>query len=374
MILNNNDKPETRLVAGCMTGTSIDGLDVALVKIKGHGLLMRAEVQRCLSRPLGELTGPLRMLARQEPMPAGEITRIARDFGLLHLQALKELIGDKEIDLVAVHGQTVFHRPPLSWQLINPAPIAYGLDVPVVYDMRAADLAIGGQGAPITPLADFILFRDPDETRCIVNLGGFCNITILPACMKDVESGLPDCVKLIHGRDVCACNQLLDRIARVLFRQPYDKNGENAVSGVVQTKPFNSLLALLEAQSGSNRSLGTGDELLIWLDDNINIYKPNDLARIACAAIAETITTACKSTDRLILAGGSVKNKALMAEIFNRSKVPVDTSDEYGVPAQFREAVAMAVLGALCHDRTPITLPSVTGVDKAPVSGCWVMP
>ncbi len=357
-----------------MTGTSIDGLDAALVEIKGRGLLIRAEVQRCLSLPLGELTEPLRLLARQEPMPTGEITRIAREFSLLHLQALKELIGDREIDLVAVHGQTVFHRPPLSWQLINPAPIAYGLGVPVVYDMRAADLAIGGQGAPITPLADFILFRNPDEARCVVNLGGFCNITILPACVKENESGLSDCVKLIRGRDVCVCNRLLDRIARVLFRQPYDENGENAVSGEVQRKPFNSLLALLEAQSDSNRSLGTGDELKIWLDDNIKVYKPNDLARTACAAIAEAITTACKPVDRLILAGGSVKNRALVAEILDRSEVPVDMSDAYGVPAQFREAVAMAVLGALCHDRIPITLPSVTGVVKAPVSGCWVLP
>ena len=372
--MNNNNKPETRLVAGCKTGTSNDGLDAVLVKIKGCGLIMRAEVQRCLSHPLGELTEPLWRLARQEPMPAGEIARIAREFSLLHLRALKKLIGNKTIYLAAVHGQTVFHRPPLSWQLINPAPIAYGLGVPVVYDMRAADLATGGQGAPITPLADFILFRNPDEARCVVNLGGFCNITVLPTCVREVESGLSDCVKLIRGRDVCACNRLLDRIAHVLFRQPYDKNGENAASGEVKSKPFNSLLALLEAQSGSNRSLGTGDELQIWLDDSISIYKPNDLARTACAAIAEAITTACKPVDRLILAGGSVKNRALVAEILDRSEVPVDMSDAYGVPMQFREAVAMAVLGALCHDRTPITLPSVTGVVKAPVSGCWVLP
>ena len=163
-----------------MTGTSIDGLDAALVRITGQGYAMKVAVLNCLEVELGDLAIPLKKLSLQQPMKAEEITRIAHDFGLLHLKALKELAGDNKLDLISVHGQTVLHKPPLSWQLINPSIIAYGLDTPVVYDLRAADLAAGGEGAPITPLADFILFRNGSETRGIVNLGGFCNVTILP--------------------------------------------------------------------------------------------------------------------------------------------------------------------------------------------------
>lgn len=133
-----------------MTGTSLDSLDVALVEIHGTGLELRADVVRCLTRPLGSLTGPLRALAAQQPATAGRISTLARELATLHVYALHELVGEEPVDLIAVHGQTVFHHPPASWQLINPAPIAQALRTPVVFDLRAADLAAGGQGAPIT--------------------------------------------------------------------------------------------------------------------------------------------------------------------------------------------------------------------------------
>ena len=111
-------------------------------------------------------------------------------------------------DLVVAHGQTVFHAPPASWQLLNAAPIARAVRAPVVFDLRQADLAAGGQGAPITPLADWIMLRAHGPAaagRAIVNLGGFCNVTILPS------GAGPEGVR---GMDVCPCNHLLDGVAR----------------------------------------------------------------------------------------------------------------------------------------------------------------
>src|ERR1051326_2708377 len=107
----------TRLVAGCMTGTSIDSVDAALVRVEGKGLEMRAELVRGASRPLGELAPRLRKLADQEPMTAGEIATLSREFSLAHVPVLRELMGKDRADLIAVHGQTVCHRPPVSWQM-----------------------------------------------------------------------------------------------------------------------------------------------------------------------------------------------------------------------------------------------------------------
>jgi 1,6-anhydro-N-acetylmuramate kinase len=357
-----------RLVAGCMTGTSIDGLDVALVKIIGQGLGMRVELVSETTRPFGADTGDLaqrlRALADQQPMTARDIAQLARDFALLHLDALKELAHGKHIDLVCVHGQTVFHAPPLSWQLINPAPIAHGLGVPVVSDLRAADLACGGEGAPITPIADLVLFGHVRERRTVVNLGGFCNLTRLDPGREPNR---------VSGGDVCACNQVLDAVARARLRASYDRDGRAALAGTADDAATEELVKLLRAQAKAGRSLGTGDELTDWIERHAEL-PPADAARSACAAIATVIVEAAKPAERLIVAGGGVRNRALMQEIMGRAGVPVDTSDVHGVPASLREAVAFAVLGALSADRVAITLPRVTGVDRAPIAGSWVWP
>ncbi len=372
-----------RLIAGCMTGTSIDGLDAALVRITGQGLAMKVTVLNCLEVELGDLAIPLKRLSLQQSMKAEEIARTAHDFGLLHLKALRELAGGSKLDLISVHGQTVLHKPPLSWQLINPSVIAYGLDTPVVYDLRAADLASGGEGAPITPLADFILFRSSSETRGIVNLGGFCNVRILPHIPPSVSRGgqrggikhpTSPCIDNIAGMDVCSCNQLLDSIADKLFGEPYDDNGQHAAKGEVLPEGFETLLRMLSDQANERRSLGTGDELEEWLHKYSSGNSAEDIVRTACAAVAQAIVNSCQPVDRLIIAGGGVKNSTLMSEIRDRATIPVDLSDDYDIPFKFREAVAMAVLGALCQDRIPITLPQVTEIEIAPVSGCWVIP
>jgi anhydro-N-acetylmuramic acid kinase len=361
-----------RLVAGCMTGTSLDALDVALVEVTGRGLDLRAKVRGGVTRPLGSLARHLRRLAEQEPLTAGEIAARAREFALRHLAALRHAAGRKRLDFVAVHGQTVFHAPPLSWQLLNPAPLAEGLGVPVVYDLRAADLARGGQGAPITPLSDYVFFRAPDHARLIVNLGGFCNVTWLPPVPRGADHAAA--LRRIGGGDVCACNQLLDALARVLLKAPYDRGGCHAARGRVREAPFRDLRRLLDAQARGGRSLGTGDELRGWLVKYRNRCAAEDLARCTCAAIAETIVARAKRAGELILAGGGVHNATLREELSRRAGVPVRLSDACGVPAAYREAAGMAVLGALCQDRVPITLPQVTGVRRAPVAGHWVYP
>ncbi len=360
-----------RLIAGCMSGTSLDAIDASLVSIEGEGLAMRAAVVRSESYPMRTLGKLLRTVVLQKRVTAGQIARYSLMLGMSHMVLLKELIDKDKIDLIAVHGQTIYHEARVSMQLMNVHPIVQELRVPVVYDLRGADIAAGGQGAPITPLADHVLFRDTKETRAVVNLGGFSNFTWLPRTRASGKAAIAS----IRGGDICACNQILDTISRRIFKKKYDRGGARALAGEVDADAREFLLALLSAQADGGRSLGTGDEAINWVRMYQGECSGEDLARTACSAIGEVIGKAVGHVDRVILAGGSALNAALVEEIRNHADAAVSLSDEFGVPVQFRESAAMAVLGALAQDKFHFTLPKVTGREPdGPVGGCWAYP
>ena len=217
------DQRPDRVVVGAMTGTSCDGLDVAALRITGHGLAAKTELVASASVPLQQLGNRLRRVADQVPASVGTIAELSHELSQLHADTIANL-GLPRVDLVAVHGQTIFHRPPVTWQLIEPAIIAQQLQCAVVSDLRSADCALGGQGAPLTPLTDWCWFRDTQEYRVVVNLGGFINATLLPAD-RDIDR--------VRAADICACNHVLDELARLVLRQPFDRGGAVAQSGTV---------------------------------------------------------------------------------------------------------------------------------------------
>ncbi len=357
----------SRLVVGFMTGTSIDGLDGALVRITGRGLAMQPELVRTRTWSLGSIGEGLRRFADGAEMSAMAIADLARRFGALHAQAALELLdGSGQADLIAVHGQTVAHAPPTSWQLLNPWPIALATGSPVVHDLRGADLAAGGQGAPITPLADWVWYRAPGVPRDVVNLGGFCNITMVPGA--DDPSGSQG----IRGMDVCACNHVLDGVARAVLDAPYDADGAAAARGTPDEAAARQLEGILDRQRQAGRSLGSGDEAAAWVDMVRMRLQPDDAAATACRAVATIIATAIEPGAEVILAGGGVFNRTLVREIGETLGRPVRVSDELGLPAAYREAAAIAVLGGLCADGVAITLPIVTRTPSpAPIAGTW---
>ncbi|MBL8878126.1 MAG: anhydro-N-acetylmuramic acid kinase [Phycisphaerales bacterium] len=357
------DQASNRFIVGCMTGTSIDAIDAACVEIEGHGLAMTARPCGFASAPLGALVDELRALAAQHPMTARQVASLNRAFSLTHINVIRRAAAGKRPDLVAVHGQTVFHDPPVSWQLINATVIAAEIQAPVVSDLRAADLALDGQGAPITPLADWVLFRDQRESRAIVNLGGFSNFTYLPAGAAPQD---------VIGGDICLCNQLLDYIARKYLNRPFDDGGAAASAGAVSARVLQQMLGYLGSQSGARRSLGTRDECLDRIEDWGRAASSGDLARTACEAIAQTIAAALPRAQRVLLAGGGAKNAALTAAIRNCCGVTCESTERMGVATEAREAVEIAILGALCDDGVPIALPRITGARGAAVAGTWV--
>ncbi|MEL7473983.1 MAG: anhydro-N-acetylmuramic acid kinase [Planctomycetota bacterium] len=361
----------TRTAIGCMTGTSLDGLDVAAMRVDIANDITtaspRIEYLAGRSTSLGHVAKSLRSLASGQRLNAAEITEAAHGLAQVHADAIAPLASTHPPDLIALHGQTVFHAPPHSWQLMNPWPVAQQFACPVITDLRGADLAAGGQGAPITPLADWAFFRSPTESRCVVNLGGFCNLSHLAA------SAPPEAVT---ARDVCACNQLLDAIAHESMRTPFDRDGAVAESGVPNTTIVQQLEAALAGQHAAHRSLGSGDELQSLAAALARRTEAPELAASGCVAIARVIATAIESrTDRVLLAGGGIHNRRLLAELTAAIAAPCESTDGFGVPATYREAAAIALLGSLARDGIPITLQQVTGRgQRVARPGVWVEP
>lgn len=351
----------TRRVVGCMTGTSLDGIDAALVEVSGQGLAMDARFIRGHSAELGTLAHALRDLASQRPTPAGDIAHMTHELATAHAHAVRALLQGEPCDLVCAHGQTVYHAPPISWQLFQAAPLATALGVPVVSDLRQGDLALGGQGAPITPLADWVLLHRRLARARVLNLGGFANFS----AWEGIES--------LRGGDIGACNQLLDGLARDRLGRPFDPEGRHALAGRPDDRAREELCELLGAQARGGRSLGTGDELAPWID-RARALRPEDALATACDAIARTIAGVLgDGTSPIVVAGGGVRNAALVRALGVHAG-GVLVSDGLGLPAEFREAACFGVLGALAQDDEPLTRPGITGASAPALGGSWTFP
>jgi len=359
-----------RLAIGCMTGTSLDGLDAALVRARGHGFDLEVELLDARAFALGELAEPLRSFARGGAATALEIADLARRFGELHAAAVTELARGRALALVAVHGQTVAHAPPISWQLLDPWPIVRDLGAPVVCDLRGADLCLGGEGAPITPLADLVLFGHETKRRAVINLGGFANATLIPAVAPGARAAAS---AALRGADVTPCNHWLDGLARALLDRPYDEDGRVALAGTPDPRVVARFDALLAELRAGARSMGSAEERFDAAAVADGVDAPTALAS-AVASIAAALGAAVEGHDEVLLAGGSVRNRALVEALRAACGGAVHTTTALGLDARWREAAAMAVLGLFAADGVPITLPAVTGVARAPRAGAWYRP
>ncbi|MEL7483370.1 MAG: anhydro-N-acetylmuramic acid kinase, partial [Planctomycetota bacterium] len=349
----------------CLYPTCMDGIDAALLRAKGTGLAMQCEFVEGTSTPLPHAE-TLRAFSNGASLSARTLASIARDVGDMHKDLITGLVRHSTPDLIVMHGQTVLHSPPLSWQLVDPWPVASAFDCRVVTDLRSRSLASGGQGAPLTPLADWILFRNRSDSRCIANLGGFVNLTMLPA-QPEVTTILPETVR---GEDVCPCNLILDRLARELLDTPYDDEGQTGLGGSVHPAVAGKVADRF-VNTGS-RSLGTGDEAM-FVDDAVRQLSAGDALATVCDAIARPIASKAAGST-LVLAGGGVQNAALMRSLERHHRGRMHVVDELGIPARFREAVAFGVLGALAEDGVPVSLPQITGATTTGRDGQWILP
>ncbi len=293
--------------------------------------------------------------------------------------AIKEALvvaGKVSSDLAAVaaHGQTLFHAPPNTIQWLDPALIAAEVGCTVVSDFRRADCAAGGQGAPLVPLADYILFSDPLRHRVLLNLGGIANLTYLPA----VTSGsmIDSVIAFDSGPGNC--------VSDFLMRQMHpdgpgvDTDGALASHG----KPDEAVvLKMLSAEFFSRRPPRStdGPEMVDLFyaaiaDQGPRGQLPNNLAT-ACLATATAIVRAMREflprfPDEIIVSGGGTKNRMMMSFLRRQlADIPLKTTDELGVPSEAKEALAFALLGAATLDGEPGNVPAATGARQRVVLG-----
>ncbi|MBL4700356.1 MAG: anhydro-N-acetylmuramic acid kinase [Phycisphaeraceae bacterium] len=357
-----------------MTGTSLDGLDIAVVQVQGRGLDVVITLVESKSFILETQAQSLRKLADDKPIRPSDLLRIKREFGAFHAQALASLEHASKLDFVVAHGQTIGHFPSenLSWQLFDPWPIVHRLSVPVCFDLRQADLMAGGNGAPITPLADWMLYRHRTQSRTVVNLGGICNVTWLAPDAGETQKNL----NAIWGIDIGPCNLLLDGLVQKLYPdRTFDTDGKIAASGKTT---FNLLDKIYQApffQRPKPRTTGREDFDEQWVLQLLASVKgkPQDIIHSAVDAVAQLIAKVLNTQpqSQVILAGGSTQNPLLVAYLRKYVTPPVLLSDTLGIPTAMREAMAMAVLGGLCQDGIPITLPQVTGRGATAIAGTW---
>jgi anhydro-N-acetylmuramic acid kinase len=356
------------MIAGAMSGTSADGVDVAIMRVSGRGIEMAAQLIRHHHVPYGaDLRARIFSIRHGAAAGLAELASLARDISLCYADAVNAAAeGLVPLDAIAAHGQTLFHAPPLTIQWLDPSLLAARTRTPVVSDFRRADCAAGGQGAPLVPLADYLLFRHPTRTRVLLNIGGIANLTYLPA-----GGGVDQLIAFDTGPGNCVSDMLMRPEA------DFDEGGKGAASG----KIIQSVLdrALTSAWFAERPPKSTDGPAMIGVFQEAiggqSGYSRNDLLRTACELSARTIANAVRqlgppAAEELIVSGGGVHNAVLM-NLLRQEPGGVDilTTDDLGVPSAAKEAIAFALLGAATLDGEAGNVPSCTGAKQAVVLG-----
>ncbi len=404
----------SRLVVGLMSGTSMDGIDAALVRISGPASKPRV---RLLAFETVRYSATVRervlRIATGETVTAGEISQLNFLLGELFAQAVlrvcrKAGISPERLAAIGSHGQTIYHQgsPTLeggikiksTLQIAEPSVIAERCGVPVVADFRPADMAAGGQGAPLVPMVDYLLLRDAKRGTVALNIGGIANFTVIPASAK------PD---QVYGFDTGPGNMIIDGLVRHFTKgkKTYDASGRWAATGNVIEPLLNKMLGLPYFSQKPPKSAGReqfGEAFLkkyLLAGGNSNAVDPMagkeirnpkseiqnafaDLLRTATELTARTITDALErfvlgkiAIHRLIVSGGGAHNRLLMSRLAELlPKIRIHRSDKFGLDVDAKEAIAFAVLADRTMHGLPGNLPSVTGARRPVVLGTITRP
>lgn len=352
-------------VMGLMSGTSLDGIDSAVVEIRADGETLRCRVLHTDSTPYPDDL-KARLLAALPPAPTSmaEVCALDTMIGQSFADAAAETVSQAgRVDLVVSHGQTVFHwtsrgRVLGTLQLGQPAWIAESVGAPVVSDLRARDVAAGGQGAPLVSFFDALLLRGRTGRHAALNLGGIANLTLVDEPPLAFDTG--------------PANALLDAAVLKATGAACDIDGRLASRGSADGELLADLLSDPYYRMPAPKSTGKEHFHAGYLDDHLRAHSARrghepdlpDLLATLCALTAETVADqlADRGVEYLLASGGGTRNPVLMAmlgELLPTTRLTA--SDEYGVPGDAKEAIAFAVLGWHTAHGFAATLPSCTG-------------
>jgi anhydro-N-acetylmuramic acid kinase len=360
-----------RIILGAMSGTSADGVDVAVVRVTGRGIGMGCRLVAMATVPFAQgLRRRIVGIRNSGKCELAELAAVGREITLTYAKASHRAISRarveaEEVACIAAHGQTLFHAPPLTIQWFDPALLAAETGCVVVSDFRRADCALGGQGAPLVPFADYILFRDRRKSRVLLNIGGIANITYLPA------GGTP---QQVVAFDTGPGNCLSDWVAQERLGANYDAGGRVARTGIPDEVLVSTFLKHAYFRRPFPKSTD-GPEMVAAFREAAKgrrLSTPDLLASacLCCArAIARSLELLPGGVDEIVAAGGGMKNKLIVRLLGEETKLPRSSTGEFGVPIEAREAMAFALLGAATLDGLPSNVPSVTGASRPAILG-----
>jgi anhydro-N-acetylmuramic acid kinase len=376
------------LALGIMSGTSADGIDVALVRITGR----RARLENFAAFPFSpQVQKAILSLGEGRQVSTGAISKLNFLLGETFAQAAlaacrKFRVAPSRVDVIGSHGQTVFHQgipakflgKPIAstLQIGDPSVIAVRTGITTVGDFRPADMAAGGQGAPLVPYVDYLLYRHPRIGRAALNIGGIANVTVIPAGGK---------LENVFAFDTGPGNMVMDALVRHFTqgRKAYDRNAEMAARGAVVPRLLDELMREKYFFQPPPKSTGReqyGERYVrrLLAHHDARRAKPEDLIFTATVVTTLSIVQAFSlfvfprvEVTELIVSGGGAQNPLLMAslEAAFRSDLRIRDSSDFGVSGNAKEAFAFAVLAYETLRRQPANVPGATGAKKPVVLG-----
>ena len=355
----------SELYIGVMSGTSLDGIDVALCEIDSLNCKLISASEYPFDKSLKNeildlITGSTTLK---------QIGTLDKKLGLAFAHAVNRFLREKEIKAenitaIGLHGQTLWHETqgefPFSMQLGDASTVVVRTAIKVVNDFRSMDVANGGEGAPFAPAFHQEIFKDLKENVAVLNIGGMANITLLG--------------EKLQGWDTGCGNVLLDMWIQKCKGVPYDKDGEFAASGNINENLLNAMLNDTYFKKLPPKSTGREYFNDTWFANHLPIFnsiKDEDIQRTLLELTAKTISNDVKNSDAglLIVCGGGAKNSFLMQRISELCKIKVMSSDKFGVSSSFLEAMAFAWLAYKRVHNEKVKLSSVTGALKDSILG-----
>ena len=377
-LLSITEKKE-RFIIGLMSGTSHDGIDAALVSIKGNGLETKVDLLYHLYSPYPVTTK--KKIRKAFEGHTQDICKLNFELGELFTKATVECIkkskmSSEVVDIIASHGQTISHIPPQgnkkgsTLQIGEADVIAQRTGIITVSDFRTRDMAAGGHGAPLVSHADFLLFREEGKVKAVQNIGGIANVTVVTERAEDVIAF-----------DTGPGNALIDVASHILShgKKEMDKNGNWAKTGVVNQNLLDKLMSHPYLELIPPKSTGRetfGKNLVEEIIKNSDMTPENLLATLTHFT-AKSIHNAYQNfiltqypIDNIILSGGGSKNKYmfhLLTDYFE--DIPIIPIDKLGIPSNAKEAISFAVLANETIMGNPGNLPSATGAKRQVILG-----
>jgi anhydro-N-acetylmuramic acid kinase len=385
---------EKKNVIGIMSGTSLDGVDVALVEIEGNSTFTKIDLVGFLEYPFPK--GLKNMLLKNSVKESSNVEDLSQLNFLIpnvYFDAINALCENlnfplTDVNLIGTHGQTVQHLPQKqeylgyrissTLQIGDPAVLAKLTDTITVGDFRTGDVALGGEGAPLIPYFDYLLFHSHKKNRALLNIGGISNFTIL-----NKELGLQDVLAFDTGPG----NMLLDTLTKKLFNKDFDKDGEIARSGKLNKELFESLIDednfIERTPPKSTGREYYGEQYLSVLLQQFRSVSQEDWLHTATMFTAygifrnyDKFVREETEIDELIVSGGGAKNKFLyecLSKEFG-SSVELKVIDDIGVSSDAKEAICFAVLANETISGNPTNIPRTTGASRATVLGKICLP